>query len=57
MLDPRAKELYRMLPDGVFAIDVLVSKGVSSAEAISALTVFEVCGLVHAAPGGLYEKK
>ena len=57
MLDPRAKELYRMLPDGAFAIDVLVSKGVSSAEAISAITVFEVCGLVHGAPGGLYEKK
>ncbi len=57
MLDPRAKELYRMLPDGAFAIDVLVSKGVSSAEAISVLTVFEVCGLVHGAPGGLYEKK
>lgn len=57
MLDPRAKELYRMLPDGAFAIDALVAKGVSSAEAISALTVFEVCGLVHPAPGGLYEKK
>ncbi len=57
MLDPRAKELYRLLPDGAFAIDALVSKGVSSAEAISALTVFEVCGLVRPAPGGLYEKK
>ncbi len=57
VLDPRAKELYRLLPDGTFAIDALVSRGVSSAEAISALTVFEVCGLVRSAPGGLYEKK
>ena len=57
MLDPRAKELYHLLPDEAFTIDVLVSKGVSSAEAISALTVFEVCGLVHPVPGGLYEKK
>ena len=57
MLDPRAKELYGMLPGEAFTIDALVSKGVSSAEAISALTVFEVCGLVRVAPGGRYEKK
>lgn len=56
-LTPHQRELYRMLPDGRFSVDALTEKGVSVAEAMSALTIFEVYGLASSVGGGLYEKK
>jgi DNA processing protein len=55
-LTPRQRQLYAMLPDTPFSVDVLVSGGVPVAEAISTLTVLEIYGLLSSKPGGLYVK-
>ena len=57
VLTQRQREIYRLMPTGRFTVDALVDRGVSVAEAVSALTVFEVHGLLNSIPGGFYEKK
>lgn len=57
VLTQRQREIYRMMPAGRFTVDALVDRGVTVAEAVSALTVFEVHGLLDSIPGGWYEKK
>ena len=56
-LTPRQKELFAMLPDKAFAVDVLTVAGVPVSEAVSTLTVFEIYGMVRSIPGGMFEKK
>lgn len=49
--------IYEMLPDGVsFTPDVLTEKGVSVNQAMTALTLLEISGLVISLPGGVYKK-
>ena len=57
MLDPRQRELYEMLPDGVFSLDHLTSQGVPSGEAAATLTVLELYGILCSCPGGTYRKQ
>lgn len=56
-LTPRQKELYLLLPDAGFSVDILTAKGVPVSEAVSTLTVLEIYGLVRSVPGGMFEKK
>ena len=57
VLDPRQRELYEMLPDGVFSLDHLTSQGVPSGEAAATLTVLELYGILCSCPGGTYRKQ
>ena len=56
-LAPRQRDLYTMLPDGPFSVDVLTAKDVPVSEAVSTCTVFEIYGLIRSIPGGMFEKK
>ena len=56
-LTPRERELYALIPEGSFTPDALVESGLSIAEAMGTLTLFEVYGLLGSLPGGLYQKK
>ena len=56
-LTPRQKELYDMLGDGTFSVDLLTARGVPVSEAVSTLTVFEIYGLIRSLPGGVFSKK
>ena len=56
-LTPRQRELYMLLPDTPFSVDILTGKGVPVSEAASTLTVFEIYGLIGSRPGGVFEKK
>ncbi|MBQ9099106.1 MAG: DNA-processing protein DprA [Clostridia bacterium] len=56
-LTPRQRELFDLLPEGSFSVDVLASRGVPVAEAMSTLTVFEIYGFILSRPGGVYQKK
>ena len=56
-LTPRQRELYLMLPDTGFSVDILTAGGVPVSEAVSTLTVLEIYGLVRSVPGGMFEKK
>lgn len=56
MLDPRQRELYAALPEGVFSLDHLTALGVPSGEASATLTVLELYGLLVSRPGGTYCK-
>ncbi len=56
MLDARRRALYDALPDGKFSPDALVTAEISVSDVLSALTLFEVYGLVRVHRGGLYEK-
>ena len=55
-LTPRQREIYSYLPDTAFSVDVLAACGVPVSEAVSTLTVFEIYGLIHSIPGGMFEK-
>ena len=56
-LSPRQKELYDMLCDEPFSVDLLTDRGIPVSEAASTLTVFEIYGLIRSLPGGLYAKR
>lgn len=56
-LTPHERELYARIPDGAFTPDTLVESGMSIAEAMGTLTLFEVYGLLGSLPGGFYQKK
>lgn len=55
-LNARQRELYALLPGGPFSPDIFGAAGVAVSEGISALTVFEIYGLVISLPGGMYQK-
>ena len=55
-LTPRQKEIFAMIPEGSFSVDALTAGGVPVSEAVSTLTVFEIYGLIHSIPGGMFEK-
>lgn len=56
-LDGQRRRIYDLLPEGAFTVDCLVEAGVPVGEAIAAMTLFEVYGLVSSRPGGTYLKK
>ncbi len=57
-LDEARRKIYHMLPDGTpFTVDLLVEAGVNASEAIAAMTLFELYGLISSRPGGTYLKK
>lgn len=55
-LDARSRELYAKLPDTPFTVDYLVAAGIPAGEAVAAMTLFEILGIVSARPGGTYQK-
>lgn len=56
-LDARQRELLSLLPQDSFTVDLLVAKGIPVGEAVAAMTLFEILGLVSSYPGGFYVKK
>lgn len=56
-LSPELKKVYDRLPsDNAVSVDKLTGNGIGVAQAISALTMLELYGLVTSLPGGLYLK-
>jgi DNA protecting protein DprA len=56
-LDECTRKVYDMIPDeGQFSADTVVARGVSSSEAITALTMLEISGLIASMPGGTFRK-
>lgn len=56
-LSAAGRAIYDRLPDAPFTIDFLVSAGVGAKEAVAAMTLFEILGLISSRPGGTYLKK
>ena len=57
-LDPLTRKIFEALPvDRAVSADAVVGDGISTAEAITSLTVLELQGLVSSLPGGLYIRK
>ena len=56
-LDPAQREIAALLPDGPFTVDALVAKGVAPRDAVAAMTMLEIYGILTSRPGGIYEKK
>ena len=57
MLSARQQQLYALLPDTPFTVDLLTEQGVPVSEAVGTLTVLEIYGLLASRPGGVYVKK
>lgn len=55
-LAARERAIYALLPDTPFTVDYLVAAGIPAGEAVAAMTLFEILGLVSARPGGTYQK-
>ena len=55
-LTPRQKEIFALVPEGTFSVDVLTGGGIPVSEAVSTLTIFEIYGLIRSVPGGMFEK-
>ena len=51
------RSIYDNLPDCPFTIDFLVGVGVPAKDAVAAMTLFEILGIVSSMPGGTYQKK
>lgn len=57
-LDEATRRVFESLPiDKAVSIDALAALGINTGEAVTALTMLELCGLVSALPGGLYVRK
>lgn len=57
-LDESTRRVFENLPiDKAVSIDALAALGINTGEAVTALTMLELCGLVSALPGGLYVRK
>ena len=56
-LDPTQREIAALLPDGPFTVDALVAKGIAPRDAVAAMTMLEIYGILISRPGGIYEKK
>ena len=50
------RAIYDKIPDGPFVIDALVGDGVAPRDAVAAMTLFEILGIVRSFPGGTYQK-
>ena len=50
------RNIYEKLPGEAFSIDHLVGSGVAPRDAVAAMTLFEILGIVTALPGGIYKK-
>ncbi len=55
-LDDRGREIYALLPDTTFTVDNLVGAGIPAGEAVAAMTLFEILGIVSSHRGGTYQK-
>ena len=55
-LDARGQEIYALPPDISFTVDNLVAAGIPAGEAVAAMTLFEILGIVSSQPGGTYQK-
>ncbi|MBQ9802525.1 MAG: DNA-processing protein DprA [Clostridia bacterium] len=51
------RAIYDKLPSTPFTIDLLVGEGIGAKEAVAAMTLFEILGLIASRPGGTYLKK
>lgn len=57
-LDPITRKIFESLPhDRAVSADAVVGEGISASDAITALTMLELYGLVGSLPGGLYIRK
>lgn len=56
-LNERQRQIYEMLGDAPFSIDHLAAQGIAAPEAVSAMTLFEILGLVTSHPGAMYRKR
>lgn len=57
-LDPVCEAVWRAMPtDRAVSLDTLAVNGISVADAMMALTMLEVLGLLESLPGGMYRKK
>lgn len=50
------RAIYDKIPEGPFVIDALVGDGVAPRDAVAAMTLFEILGIVRSFPGGTYQK-
>jgi len=55
-LSPTERDVYEKLPGEAFSIDHLVGGGIAPRDAVAAMTLFEILGIVTAMPGGIYKK-
>lgn len=55
-LGDKERAIYGKIPDAPFVIDCLVGDGVAPGDAVAAMTLFEILGIVTAQPGGTYKK-
>jgi len=57
-LDPSSRRVFELMPiDKAISPDALAAHGIDVGEAITALTMLEISGLVTSLPGGLYLRK
>lgn len=56
-LSPAERGMYESLPETPFTIDFLVGAGIAAKDAVAAMTLFEILGIVSSMPGGTYQKK
>ena len=57
-LDETSRRVFSLLPlDRAVAADAFLPSGIGIAEAVTALTMLEIEGLVVSLPGGLYTRK
>lgn len=57
-LDSTTRKVFECLPiDKAVSIDAITSSGIGAGDAITALTMLELSGLVSSLPGGLYVRK
>ncbi len=58
LFSPRQRQMFEQIPlDKAISPDWLVRCGYQTHEVMTALTMFEIKGLVHSLPGGLYTRK
>jgi len=57
-LDELTQQVFSLLPlDHAVAADAFLNAGIGIADAVTALTMLEISGLVQSLPGGLYTRK
>ena len=57
-LDEVSRKVFELMPiDKAMSADVLAAQGIDVGDAITALTMLEISGLISSLPGGLYIRK
>ena len=57
-LDALTRRIYESIPiDRAVSADSVVGEGISTSDAITALTMLEIYGLISSLPGGMYIRK